>query len=70
MPCPDPDEKPKIEPRRRLLADGRLVEFAEWETSERTEIAGDIAGGGRKTFQYVSTPEGLADCGIGLYDQP
>jgi hypothetical protein len=32
-----------IEPRRRLLADGRLVEFSEWETSERTEIAGDIA---------------------------
>ncbi|MFE2298836.1 DUF4440 domain-containing protein [Streptomyces sp. NPDC059445] len=32
-----------IEPRRELLADGRLVEFSEWETSERTEIAGDIA---------------------------
>ncbi|MET3985320.1 DUF4440 domain-containing protein [Streptomyces sp. PvR034] len=32
-----------IEPRRRLLGDGRLVEFTEWETSERTEIAGDIA---------------------------
>ncbi|OEJ30743.1 nuclear transport factor 2 family protein [Streptomyces subrutilus] len=32
-----------IEPRSRLLADGRLLEFAEWETSERTEIAGDIA---------------------------
>ncbi|MGC5344040.1 DUF4440 domain-containing protein [Streptomyces sp. DT171] len=32
-----------IEPRRRLLSDGRLVEFSEWETSERTEIAGDIA---------------------------
>ncbi|WP_328923951.1 nuclear transport factor 2 family protein [Streptomyces sp. NBC_00190] len=32
-----------IEPRERLLADGRLVEFSEWETSERTEIAGDIA---------------------------
>ncbi|MGP3683952.1 DUF4440 domain-containing protein [Streptomyces sp. IBSNAI002] len=32
-----------VEPRRRLLADGRLLEFAEWETSERTEIAGDIA---------------------------
>ncbi|NUS14274.1 MAG: nuclear transport factor 2 family protein [Streptomyces sp.] len=32
-----------IEPRERLLADGRLVEFWEWETSERTEIAGDIA---------------------------
>ncbi|MFD4247399.1 DUF4440 domain-containing protein [Streptomyces sp. NPDC058525] len=32
-----------IEPRLRLLADGRLLEFAEWETSERTEIAGYIA---------------------------
>ncbi|MFE1292252.1 DUF4440 domain-containing protein [Streptomyces sp. NPDC058751] len=32
-----------IEPRLRLLSDGRLVEFSEWETSERTEIAGDIA---------------------------
>ncbi|MFJ9023904.1 DUF4440 domain-containing protein [Streptomyces sp. NPDC102259] len=32
-----------IEPRRRLLNDGRLVEFSEWETSERTDIAGDIA---------------------------
>ncbi|MFF4264479.1 DUF4440 domain-containing protein [Streptomyces virginiae] len=33
-----------IEPRRRLLAaGGRLVDFSEWETSERTEIVGDIA---------------------------
>ncbi|MGW7331673.1 nuclear transport factor 2 family protein [Streptomyces sp. NPDC054840] len=33
-----------IEPRRLLLAaDGRLAEFSEWETSERTEIVGDIA---------------------------
>jgi len=32
-----------IEPRQRLLADGRLAEFSEWETSERTEIAGGIA---------------------------
>ncbi|MFE3590487.1 nuclear transport factor 2 family protein [Streptomyces niveus] len=32
-----------VEPRERLLADGRLVEFSEWETSARTEIAGDIA---------------------------
>uniref|UniRef100_A0AAU2JZ72 Nuclear transport factor 2 family protein n=1 Tax=Streptomyces sp. NBC_00049 TaxID=2903617 RepID=A0AAU2JZ72_9ACTN len=32
-----------IEPRRRLLDEGRLVEFCEWETSERTEIEGDIA---------------------------
>ncbi|MEV6583574.1 nuclear transport factor 2 family protein [Streptomyces sp. NPDC051582] len=32
-----------IEPRRKLLNDGRLVGFCEWETSERTDIAGDIA---------------------------
>ncbi|MCX5174705.1 DUF4440 domain-containing protein [Streptomyces virginiae] len=33
-----------IEPRRLLLATGgRLVDFSEWETSERTEIVGDIA---------------------------
>ncbi|MEU2181452.1 DUF4440 domain-containing protein [Streptomyces thermolilacinus] len=32
-----------IEPRQRWLTDGRLVEFSEWETSERTEIAGDVA---------------------------
>ncbi|WP_328972168.1 DUF4440 domain-containing protein [Streptomyces sp. NBC_00239] len=32
-----------IEPRERMLTDGRLTEFAEWETSEHTEIVGDIA---------------------------
>ncbi len=32
-----------IEPRRRLLSEGRLVEFSEWETAERTDIVGDIA---------------------------
>lgn len=32
-----------IEPRQRLLSEGRLVEFSEWETSERTEVSGDIA---------------------------
>lgn len=32
-----------IEPRLRLLTEGRLVEFSEWETSERTDIAGDVA---------------------------
>ncbi|MFE9929260.1 DUF4440 domain-containing protein [Streptomyces sp. NPDC005533] len=32
-----------IEPRLLLLSGGRLAEFSEWETSERTEIAGDIA---------------------------
>ncbi|MGZ9935694.1 DUF4440 domain-containing protein [Streptomyces sp. NC-S4] len=42
-----------VEPRRLLLASGgRLAEFSEWETSERTQIAGDIAsrfGGYRKS---------------------
>ncbi|UQX02392.1 DUF4440 domain-containing protein [Streptomyces sp. RerS4] len=32
-----------IAPREELLNGGRLVGFAEWETSERTEITGDIA---------------------------
>ncbi|BFV59009.1 hypothetical protein KCMC57_up41130 [Kitasatospora sp. CMC57] len=32
-----------VEPRERLLSDGRLTEFHEWETSERTEVVGDIA---------------------------
>ncbi len=33
-----------VEPRERLLAaGGRLVGFSEWETSERTEIEGDVA---------------------------
>ncbi|MCB5183389.1 DUF4440 domain-containing protein [Streptomyces antimicrobicus] len=32
-----------VEPREKLLAEGRLVGFSEWETSERTEIAGDVA---------------------------
>ncbi|WP_030323779.1 DUF4440 domain-containing protein [Streptomyces sp. NRRL B-3229] len=32
-----------IEPRLRLLTEGRLVEFSEWETAERTDIVGDIA---------------------------
>ncbi|GAA1406526.1 hypothetical protein GCM10009639_54370 [Kitasatospora putterlickiae] len=32
-----------IEPRERLLSEGRLTGFSEWETSERTEIAGDVA---------------------------
>ncbi|MEU4732973.1 MULTISPECIES: nuclear transport factor 2 family protein [unclassified Streptomyces] len=32
-----------IAPRELLLAGGRLAEFCEWETSERTEIAGDVA---------------------------
>ncbi|MET7743479.1 DUF4440 domain-containing protein [Streptomyces sp. NPDC005385] len=32
-----------VEPREQLLTDGRLTEFHEWETSERTDIAGDVA---------------------------
>jgi hypothetical protein len=32
-----------VAPREELLAGGRLLGFSEWETTERTEIAGDIA---------------------------
>ncbi|MFI5528569.1 DUF4440 domain-containing protein [Kitasatospora sp. NPDC051853] len=32
-----------VAPREELLSNGRLTEFHEWETSERTDIAGDIA---------------------------
>ncbi|MEU7583722.1 DUF4440 domain-containing protein [Streptomyces sp. NPDC041068] len=32
-----------IGPREELLSSGRVVEFHEWEISERTEIVGDIA---------------------------
>lgn len=32
-----------IEPRRKMLTDGRLTEFSEWEVAERTEISGTIA---------------------------
>ncbi|MGW6391446.1 GNAT family N-acetyltransferase [Streptomyces sp. NPDC055103] len=32
-----------IEPRRKILSDGTLTEFSEWEVAERTEIAGTIA---------------------------
>nr|WP_245571060.1 GNAT family protein [Catelliglobosispora koreensis] len=32
-----------IEPREKILTDGTLTEFSEWEVSERTEIFGSIA---------------------------
>ncbi|GAA1937538.1 YybH family protein [Kitasatospora viridis] len=32
-----------VGPRELLLSDGRLVGFAEWETSEQTELMGDVA---------------------------
>ncbi|MCC9307353.1 nuclear transport factor 2 family protein [Kitasatospora sp. RB6PN24] len=38
-----------IAPRELLLSDGRLVEFSEWETSERTDIVGDLA---TRTSEY------------------
>ncbi|TGA86050.1 DUF4440 domain-containing protein [Streptomyces sp. MZ04] len=65
-----------VEPREKMLTDGTLTEFSEWEVAERTEIFGSIAhrfseyrksgyldgewfeGVGRKTTQYVRTPEG------------
>lgn len=33
----------KAEPREKMLTDGTLTEFSEWEVSERTEISGSIA---------------------------
>lgn len=32
-----------IEPRQKMLTDGTLTEFSEWEVSERTEIFGSVA---------------------------
>ncbi|MBT2445501.1 GNAT family N-acetyltransferase [Streptomyces sp. ISL-36] len=32
-----------IEPRQKMLTDGTLTEFSEWEVAERTEIVGSIA---------------------------
>lgn len=32
-----------IEPRRKMLTDGTLTEFSEWEVGERTEIRGSVA---------------------------
>ena len=32
-----------IAPRRKLLEDGTLTEFGEWEVSERTEVLGQVA---------------------------
>ncbi|MFI6002107.1 GNAT family N-acetyltransferase [Streptomyces sp. NPDC051366] len=32
-----------IEPRQKMLTDGTLTEFSEWEVAERTEIFGSIA---------------------------
>lgn len=32
-----------LEPRRAMLTDGTLVDFAEWETEEHTDIEGNIA---------------------------
>lgn len=32
-----------VAPRQRILTDGTLTEFSEWEVSERTEIYGSIA---------------------------
>lgn len=32
-----------IAPREKILTDGTLTEFSEWEVSERTEIFGSVA---------------------------
>ncbi|MGW5188074.1 hypothetical protein ACWEOO_02375 [Kribbella sp. NPDC004138] len=38
-----------IEPRERMLTDGTLTEFSEWEVSEQTEICGTI---GHRLSEY------------------
>ncbi|GAA3491601.1 hypothetical protein GCM10018987_56840 [Streptomyces cremeus] len=65
-----------VAPRERILSDGTLTEFSEWEVAERTEIFGTVAhrfseygksgfrdgewfeGAGRKTTQFLRTPDG------------
>lgn len=45
--------------RRPLLTEGRLVEFAEWETDSRTWIAGSVAGRAslyQKSGMFDGTP--------------
>ncbi|MGK5728559.1 GNAT family N-acetyltransferase [Streptomyces sp. URMC 124] len=32
-----------VEPRQKMLTDGTLTEFSEWEVAERTEISGSVA---------------------------
>lgn len=32
-----------VEPREKILTDGTVTEFSEWEVAERTEIFGSIA---------------------------
>ncbi|MFI6688270.1 DUF4440 domain-containing protein [Streptomyces sp. NPDC050485] len=32
-----------IEPREKMLTDGSLTEFSEWEVAERTEVFGSVA---------------------------
>jgi hypothetical protein len=32
-----------IEPREKILTDGSLTEFSEWEVAERTEVFGSVA---------------------------
>ncbi|MFI5620524.1 GNAT family N-acetyltransferase [Streptomyces sp. NPDC051567] len=32
-----------VEPRKKILTDGTLTEFSEWEVAERTEISGPVA---------------------------
>uniref|UniRef100_A0AAU6WN33 Uncharacterized protein n=1 Tax=Chryseobacterium endophyticum TaxID=1854762 RepID=A0AAU6WN33_9FLAO len=37
------DLKAFIDPRKKILTDGTLTEFSEWETGEETRITGNIA---------------------------
>jgi len=53
-----------IEPRERLLTSGQLVDFAEWETSEHTDIEGDVASR-FLTYAKAGVMDGTAFTGRG-----
>jgi hypothetical protein len=53
-----------IAPRRKLLGDGRLSGFREWEVSGRTEVFGDIAQH-RCDYAKQGTQDGTSFTGQG-----
>ncbi|WP_026415931.1 GNAT family N-acetyltransferase [Actinomadura oligospora] len=75
-----------ITPRHKILTDGTLTSFSEWEVAHRTEITGSIAqrlsdyrksgvrdgapfeGSGRKTTQFVRTPDGWRIASLAWHD--
>ncbi|MEV5572582.1 GNAT family N-acetyltransferase [Spirillospora sp. NPDC052269] len=77
-----------IAPRQKILTDGTLTSFSEWEVADRTEIIGSVAhrlsdyrksgvrdgvpfeGSGRKTTQFVRTPDGWRILSLAWDDNP